>query len=249
MIADAPSLIPILVDRRVGSADLFTPLQRRRIPVELVTLEYADFAIVTASPAGDPILVGVERKRIRDMVQSLHSGRLAGHQLPGLIAHYTHRWIVVEGVWRCGDDGQIEVPIGKGRWDSIRMDAVGLERYLLTLELKGGCGIRHTRSAEDTATFLDALHGWWTKKAWGRHRSHLTLHKPPDVALFTKPGLVARLAAELPGVGFERAAAVARKFRTPLDMLIAGEDEWRTVPGIGKTLARRITQALQQPGG
>ena len=42
-----------------------------------------------------------------------------------------------------------------------------------------------------------------------------------------KPSLVRRIAAELPGVGWERALAVEKRFRTIEDLMIATEEELR----------------------
>lgn len=236
--------IPVLIDKRVGSNDLYPLLQMRKVPVELTTLAFGDVAFATTSPEGKPVVIGIERKRIRDLIQSAQSGRLAGHQIPGMLEQYTYRWILVEGIFRTGDRGQLEVPAGKKQWRSLSMTGVGLDRYLLTLELRGGCGIRRTYSADDTAQFIEAIWGWWTQKSWGKHRSHLALHKAPDVALFSPPSLVQRMAAELPGIGYDKASAVAKVFPTPRAMLDAGADEWLTIPGIGKTLTTRILHQL-----
>jgi ERCC4-type nuclease len=238
--------IPLLIDRRVGSADLFPLMQRRRVPVELVTLPFADFAFATVGPDGEPVTIGVERKRINDLTSSIKDGRLAGHQLPGLVEQYSHYWLLIEGYWRV-DDGMIQVPRGRGRWVSL-MSALGMERFLCTLELKAGCRIRQTADPEGTATFLEGLWGWWTQKAFDKHRSHLALHKPPDVALFGKPPLVQRVAAELQGVGFEKSAVIGRHFGTVVDLAAAEEGAWTAIPGIGTTLAQRIHHSLRKRG-
>jgi excinuclease UvrABC nuclease subunit len=64
--------------------------------------------------------------------------------------------------------------------------------------------------------------------------------------LFTPPSLAFRVAAELPGIGWERAGAVSRRFTTVRQMVDAEADEWLTVPGIGKTIAARAVAALQK---
>jgi excinuclease UvrABC nuclease subunit len=48
----------------------------------------------------------------------------------------------------------------------------------------------------------------------------------------------------LPGVGVERSGAVAAHFPSVKAMVDARAEEWMMVPGIGKTLAARITTAL-----
>ena len=54
------------------------------------------------------------------------------------------------------------------------------------------------------------------------------------------------MAAQLEGIGWEKSAAVAARFATVLDMVVATEKEWQAVPGVGKTLAARAVQQLTQ---
>lgn len=235
---------PLLVDRRVGSSELFARLRERRVPCELTTLPFGDFAFATVGANGQAVAIGVERKRIRDFVQSVHTGRLAGHQLPGLTDLYTHRWLVIEGAYRVGRlSEQIEIRTGT-QWQPV-FSSLGFDRALLTLELRGGLRVKRTVDEAETAHFLDALHGWWTMKDFAEHRSHLALHLPPDRAVFVKPPLVQRVAAILDGIGFTKAHAVARHFRSVRDLVDASEEQWRQIPGIGTKLATRLHQSLR----
>lgn len=236
----------ISVDRRTGSAELYTPLQRFKVPVQLDTLTFGDLAFVGNGKAGE-VLVGVERKRIRDLLDSFTSGRLSGHQLPGLVEMYAYRWLVVEGPYRPTEDGYIEIPRG-GTWEKVRLKYAALEAYLLTLELKGGVALRRTYTIDETCAWVAQLYHWWTAKEWKEHRSHLALHQTSEVAAWTKPNLVHRIAAVLPGID-ETAVMVARTFKTPLEMAIADEADWRRVPGIGKVKARQLVEAWQKGKG
>jgi ERCC4-type nuclease len=67
---------------------------------------------------------------------------------------------------------------------------------------------------------------------------------PPPAALWLKPSLVRRVATQLEGIGWEKSAAVAAKFSSVLDMIVATEAEWQTIPGIGKGLAARAVRQL-----
>ena len=235
---------PMLIDRRAGSAELLLPMQAREVPVELCTLRFGDAAIVGNGEFG-PVMIGVERKKIRDLLQSLTSGRLSGHQLPGLVDEYAHRWLLVEGAYRESRDGMIEVPRGHGKpWELIRFKHAALEAYLVTLTMRGGLHVQRTYSQDETASWLAVLWKWWTGKAWAEHRSHLALHQAPDIGLWDKPTLVQRWAAELPGID-SKSAIVAQYFRTPLELAVAGEREWQTIPGIGKGIASRVVRLIQ----
>ncbi len=240
--------LPLWLDRRKGSGELYTLLQARHLPVELTLLEFGDLAFCGHSPLGpSSVLIGIERKRIRDLLQSFTSGRLSGHQLPGLTETYAHRWLVVEGAYRESADGFLELPRRPGQpWEKVRMLYRAVEAYLLTLTLRGGLHVQRTFSPEETCGWVAQLWAWWTTKAYSEHRSHLALHDAPDHHVFFRPGLVQRVAAQLPGID-QKAVAVAAAFPTVLDMAVASEDVWQTIPGIGKVGAGRLVTALQRP--
>lgn len=235
---------PLLLDDRIGSRELFLPLQKQHVPLELTRLRFGDAAIVGNGPGGYT-MIGIERKRIRDLLASLMTGRLAGHQLPGLVDEFAYRWIVVEGVYRTNSDGRIEIPKGNGKWESLRFDGVGLDKYLLTLELRGGCSVKRTYDIGETSQFLAALYSWWTEP-WDSHRGHLALHSPPDAMVMVKPSLVRRWAAELPGIGFEKSGLVAERFKSCVELATATEAEFREVDGIGQKIAESAVRAIQE---
>ncbi len=238
----------ILIDPRSGSKELFPFFLQSRTPCELSPLEFADVAFVGNGPTG-AVPIGIERKTIGDLAQSLMNDRLVGHQLPGLVEMYPYRWIVVEGIWRIEKDathGVIEVPRGK-TWVPLtpRIRGDQLTGWLLTLELRGGVHIHYTSNIYETTDWLTHLYSWWTKKEWTDHKSHLAVFASPDTALFRKAKLVERMARQLDGIGDEKAQTVANTFATPLDMCAAGESQWQAIPGIGKVLASRTVRALQ----
>ena len=74
----------IWVDSRIGSKDLAAPLTRLGLPAELTTLPFGDIAFEGQGDDRGPLTVGIEFKVLTDLVQSLRSGRLVGHQVPGL---------------------------------------------------------------------------------------------------------------------------------------------------------------------
>jgi ERCC4-type nuclease len=106
--------------------------------------------------------------------------------------------------------------------------------------------VRRTYNRAETAALIAGLYGWWTKKAYDEHRAHQAMYSPvADAGLIYRPSLARRVAAELPGIGIGKSGAVADKFKTVRTMVGASEAEWMDVPGIGKTLARRISEALE----
>lgn len=240
------------VDRRVGSSDLYPLLQRQGAPVELASMTYGDVYFLGLGEHGEPIPVGVERKRLSDLLASLMSGRLNGHQLPGLLNTYKFSWLLVEGQYKVDDDGVLLVP-RKGGWAPMshgrqRFMAASLESWLLTVSLRGGIRIMHTRNDEHTARWLHALYQWWSKP-WEKHTGHLALDEAipeRDAMILTGTTLVQKVAAQLPGVGYTRARAVSKAFPTILSMACAPVQQWRAIPGIGHGIASQVVKVIQE---
>jgi len=237
----------ILLDSRVGSKELLSKLPKGL--AELAKLEYGDAAFIGRGPEETPIAVGVERKDIGDLIQSMTSGRLSNHQLPGMLASYDVCYLVVEGIWKAGPDGYVELY----RWSAngfvtypIRASAI--YNYMTTLESLGGLRIRQARIIQDTADIIRNLHTWWTGKSWEEHTSHIDVPKTFDPGErhtdLGKPSLLCRVAAQLPGIGPTRARAVSRHFSSILGMCLANQQEWGSIEGVGKTTADRVVKSI-----
>lgn len=245
----------IWVDRRIGSNDLPQYLIPLGIPTQLTGLEYGDCCWLGHGPQGvQP--VGVELKTVSDLLNSLTSGRLVGHQIPGLVKDYPlARYLVIEGPYRPGDQGVLEVPRGRG-WEPAGRGGRNwmyrdLEAWLVTLEEMGGIRIRRTYGRQETAQWIKAAWGWWQKE-WSDHKGHRAHYVQGTSALFTKPSLRIRVALELPGVGFDRAQSIAAHFGSVRAMCEADSSDWEQIGGIGRILSARIVKALNgqtTPGG
>lgn len=238
------------IDPRAGSGPLYPLLVHRGVKgAELGQLAYGDVEIVGNGPDGLPILVGVEYKKLPDLIQCMETGRLTGHQLPGMTETYDVIWLLVEGIWRENlSTGLIEVPEGRS-WRSLRtgrgITSSALEGYLMTLQQKLGIKVMRTGVVSQTVDWLYQLNRWWTGKEWEDHRAHLTFDNSAAIAHLTRPSLIRRMAKELPGVGYDRSGHVAAHFTSPVAMVLADEREWASIKGIGKETARRVVRALE----
>ena len=240
----------IRLDNRVGSGDLESYFRKWRVPFTLCRLEYGDAAIKGNGPNGSTIEVGVEIKKVRDALNSICDGRFAGHQLPGLLESYQCVWLVLEGQFSCDFEsglltfrkGKRMAPLSVGTRQFMFRD---LDHWLTTMETRGGVKVRRTLSRMETARYIADLHSWWTVKEFEQHRSHLAFDETMvDGDILLRPNLVRRIAAELPGIGWTRSKAVAARFGSVVEMVLANENEWKECEGVGQGIAAKVTKAL-----
>ena len=245
----------IFVDRREGSAELAPLIKTSNL---LVTLESGDVAFNGYGPNGI-IHIGIERKVITDLLSSISSGRLIGHQLPIMKEMYDIVYLVIEGISkrekstgrllisRDGGKSFIE-PYGKRVWTSE-----GIAHFLTSRENEG-IRIRVTNGIQMTAHTIHDLYSYWNRE-WKRHKSHLAMHNiqlPSQVSLDPrvkgKPPLVRRIAKELSNIQVDRSLAVAEYFGSVQRMFEAEEEEWTRIPGIGKVSAKQAWKELHDGG-
>ncbi len=123
-----------------------------------------------------------------------------------------------------------------------------LDKYLLTITQHSGTRVWKTGMKPDSARWLGALYKWWTDKKWEEHDSLHTFDLSGPSIEIKEPDVVREIAARLPGVGWVKSTRVVQHFGSVLAMTLADEKEWAEIDGIGKTLAKRIVNALHQDG-
>lgn len=239
----------ILIDNRVGSREL-APLFPSGVPTCLAALTYADFAWCGEGPDGPVESIGVERKTIGDLCQSISTDRLSGHQLRGLLNGHSHVYLLVEGVFRPSPGTGILQVHRKGRWMDLitgrKYMARDIECYLNTLAVLCGVHVLRTSGPPQSVSVLCALYNWW-QKPWGHHRAHLAFEPTPPAptTYIAKPSLVAQVAAQLPGVGWDRAHKLARRFGTVEALVEADPQELEGVEGVGPVTARKVWRSVR----
>lgn len=216
-----------------------------------MSLEYGDISFSGNGPEGE-VQIGIERKVIGDLINSISTGRLSGHQLPGLLSTYYKVYIIMEGMCREDGNGELEVyqhhkwvHLSRGKRKFAYRDVWS---YLTTLETFTGVVVRSTANMVETANQIEYLSYWWSKP-WLKHKGHLQIHKSTPPSALLRPGkasLIRRMASELMGVGWERATAVEKHFGSVSKMFVAREEEWRKVEGFGKLTARKVYEALHE---
>ncbi len=226
----------LFVDRREDHTHICRELV---LPCVEVELEFGDFMFQGNGPEG-VVQVGVERKAIRDLLNSITTGRLAGHQIPGLLREYDVVYLIVERAFRpSSTSGELMYQSGD-KWKLVEQGRkfryTDVWKYLNTLEMVAGVHVRNTLDTFGTARMVESLYEWWTKP-WSDHHGLDVINKSRQIARLVpmkKPSLVRRVANELKGIGSGRSKAVEAKFPTVEAMVMATQKEWMEVDGVGK---------------
>lgn len=238
---------PILIDDRTGSKELASLIRR---PHELTRLDFGDFCFVGNGPSGI-VTIGIERKTISDLIQSMTSGRMTSHQLPGMSRSYDYSYVLVEGLWRANPKtNMLEIHKGSRRWQAYNygnryMTFSAVTSFLNAIAIGYNVHIWRTGTIRESARWIDDTHTWWSKP-WGRHSTFKQFHvvDAPTITGFWKPGLLERMLKEIDGVGWDKARILAEHFNTPLEVCFASEQELTAIPGIGPKLATKIKEVM-----
>lgn len=256
----------ILVDAARGSAELQPLLQRYGLHVDKEHLQFADAMFEGYGPDG-LVGIGVERKRLQDMINCIHDARYTGHQRVGMERSYRFNFLVIEGLWRP------EVLSGLMLFGHPKKDGTTFwsdkspagdrvmyhtfRRYLFSVSL-ARVVVLFTRDITHTCYDIHELYHYFQKE-WRKHTSLLAMHKGNFweksgradqlmviPTLDRKPPLVRRWAAELEGIGVKKSEDAARLFRTPRTLALSEELDWMRIPGVGVETAQSV---IRQIGG
>lgn len=243
----------ILIDSRVGSRELQADIRALGIDAELEDKLDSDFQFTGNGEYG-PILVGIERKTIADMLQSMRDRRLAGHQIGCMLETYDVSILLIEGYWR-RQRGTGLLEVRNGAWMAARGNHHfnELVSFICSLRSIAGVHILRTGDEEESAAWIAAEYRWWQKE-WTEHRTGREIYAPvPDrkrasggtrAILFRREAsLLEKWLAQLPHVD-ARAYEFAREFASAYEMATADERVWQQIKGVGKKTAKDIVEAI-----
>ena len=249
----------LLVDPRAGSCNLHPQLMARGLPSALAPLEYGDCSFLGYGPTG-MTTIGIEYKRTTDALACMTDGRLAGHQLPGMLQTYQHCWLLIEGITRCGigngSEGVLQVQGWPEGWKDYRQGSRFVmwrdyQHWLMSLQQQAGVLVAHTANLRESAAWVAALYSWW-QKPWHEHKSVGAIYVPPirdtggplASVIHGKPSLSRLWALSLPGIGDERSKTVALAFPTALELATATEARWQIA--VGQATGSQVYNAIRE---
>lgn len=253
----------IIVDAATGSKELEPLIRKQGIHCETEHLHSADAMFEGYGPEGW-MSVGVERKRIDDLLQCIDDGRFTGGQRIKMRQTYRFSFVILEGYWKPDVktglllQGHAKAD-GTLYWSSDRphggkrVHYSKLRRYLYSMSL-AGMVVCYSRDIAQTAFDITELYHYF-QKPWDEHTAMLqmaqgyNLQHPWDSlaslpTLDDHPSLVREWAAKLPGVGVKLSQDAERVFRTPLALATGDETDWLKVPGVGVASAQKIVRAI-----
>ena len=242
----------VIVDNRDGSEALVRCKALRDRAV-LGRLEFGDVLLTGHGPNDSVLRVGVEVKTVMDLLSSIATGRLAGHQLPGMFNEYDVSWLLVHGAVRRDEANYLQVRRKSG-WRHYRIGGRQapwsyLEGWLLTATMTSPLKVKWVSHLEEAAAWIAVLDGWLSKE-WSRHKALKVFNRAGTTAPIpgTNPvtDQIARTAATLPAIGWDRAQKIAQKFDSVDSMIKAPEHEWREIDGIGPVIARSVYEAIRR---
>ena len=232
----------ITVDSREGSKELVPVLSKMGVPVRMDYLAYGDVMFLGKGPEGGT-LVGIEYKKLSDLLQSWNDGRLLGHQLPGMMNAYEVNYLLVEGVYSCNTEGQIQILRGT-RWvpHESALKYSNLRGWLQTLSATYGVRVLECPNLLSSAVQVASLYGWYQKE-WSDHGTAVTVHSPCLKTLLM-PTPRQKVAAQFPGVGTDKLVSIEEVFGSVKEMVNADAAKWAEVKGVGKGTFNKIQEFL-----
>lgn len=236
-----------------GSNGLWDDLKKTALPLKQAKLDGGDVMFLGSGPEGKEVTVGVEFKKLRDLVSSLRSHRFQGHQLHEL-QPYDFRFLLVEGAWKHDDAGFVTVRSGFKEWKRVpgAIRAAELDKTLLGLTLRAGVLVKETDTRRETIRWIQSLYRNFTDVAWDDHTSHTGVYRPTGLV---KPSDFRHFIMGLPngcGMGLKTSKAVEAFFfdpnkgkASPRRAIAARADTWQQIDGVGKKTAEAIDRFLE----
>lgn len=232
----------LFVDPRLGSAELAAPLRKRGL--EVVDDEYrdADVDFQGRGVHGAPVEVGIEVKKLGELIESLRSGRLTGVQVPrmrgvegaGDTPRYLFAYLLVIGDLAYDTRGMLMKHTGTHTFKPLpgHMTVAELFKRLHVLHVCAGVNWALVKNQRDAVRWIEALYHTWTDVDQDQHKSHLGAYVPPALE---KMGTFAHVVGGIPHVGPSVVEAAQMKFKTIRGAVNASAKAWSEVTTVSES--------------
>ncbi|MGH9933598.1 MAG: ERCC4 domain-containing protein [Nitrososphaerales archaeon] len=208
--------VRIVADERERQSGIPDELVNLKAVVDFAQLQVGDYIVASDS--------AVERKSLRDLVQSIYDGRLFA-QCSELVTHYAKPVLIVEG--------------SNEMFERVIDNPMVIYGALASVALDFRIAVIHTPSASHTAKALIAMANRALKGKSGPLLRKVKKSNPLKMQQLS-------ILASLPGVGDKLAVRLLTKFKTPMKVLNASTAELARVEGMGLARATKLRKVLDQ---
>lgn len=229
----------LLVDNQAGSVDLIKPLTAAGLPVEETRLEAGDLLFEGRGIKGKPVTVGIEYKKLNDLITSIRTERLQGLQLPKMRkAEYDYIYLYVEGELLFDTQGLLLRRVGRKDFRPLKgaMGIGELFKRLNTLSICAGVRVVWGESQRHNVKSIEALYRWWTDTDLDKHNSHVATYDAPAI---TEVSEERALLMKLPGIGFAASNAAITHFGSVFRAMTASAEEWAEIETMDTSFKKR----------
>lgn len=232
----------LLVDYREGSKDLKEPLRAMGLPVTAPEikddLDSGDLAWIGRGEKGEKIWIGIEFKKLGELMQSLRSNRV-NEQALRMQHEFRFRYLMIEGELIMDKKGHM---MRRSAWNSVQempgLSAGELFKRIYVLHIKFGLVPIFVPDRRMALKQIEFLYRVWTDQDQDQHKSHLGIYEPP---LIVEPSGFVRTVKTFPECGLKIAAAAEKVFRTIRRAVNANADEWAAIETVDERgRARRL---------
>ena len=246
----------IYIDSRSGSKELYPLFPSGR--AILTTLDAGDFMWFGWGREGKPVRVGVERKTIGDLLNSMTSGRLASVQAPKLVNSFHIVYLLIEGDYRNEREYLQWRNRPRERWQIDRRTYGGgylyssFSNFIATLQEQAGFRVWHTSDMEESVVWMLGRFSWWQKQ-WNEHSAMEQMHDVRTGSTFAPPTFLREVAARLPGIGWKKAKVIEEAFQSTYELACAKVEDISELTyidsrgnsrRIGEVVAKKVLDAI-----
>ena len=245
----------LFVDYRAGSKELVAPLQAMGLPVEETTLDFSDVCFEGRGEGGKPVSIGIEFKKLPELVQSLRTQRFQGYQLKGMRTTFDYSYLFIEGELLYDAEGGLLRRAGKRSFRPLpgQMSVSELLKRLHVLHLRGGVNPWWSVSRKDILQGIAALYHTWHDTDLDKHKSHLGIYNAPSLLPVSS---FRRTVYTFPGVGMRASLAVEKHFGGSLKRAVTApiaewaeiqtEDDKGNLRRLGTKVASQIVESFER---